>query len=495
MNISDGTFYPSHHIGACGWIVATPDLQQWIQGGCVVPGKPSIHSAYRAELCGLAGIAFFFNSIILPINASFHQSVFSDCKSALKRITTSPEYVKSSTKHMDLISLITHLWSTCPVTPLPQYVKAHQDKNPHTILSAEAQLNCHMDNFAKQIALRAILHSNLSTPSFHSSLGFGSILCNNTYIHSHLQRELYSSVTHNNFIKYLSSHLEVPIDDLTSKVNWDCPRLSRSSSRFGLVKFISKFLASDIACSKVMHKRKQRLLPNCPLCGAQEQDNIHLLRCPSASTFRFSLITQLQSWLYLQQTDPSLTTFIIDGLLRWFLNPTAYNFSQSSDPILHNAFSSQTCLGWYSLLCGYISTDLVHAQSCFYIESGSCRSSTKWGSQLILQCWNIIYQLWTNRNNILHNNSELQILHGLPLLKEAIASEYSAGISNLPSVYRRYFSIPIPLLLQKSNLYLKRWFLVIRSGRESLHPLQYNDIWWSNKALRKWIGLPPSSPI
>ena len=49
---SDGSFFPSHHIGACGWIVSTPDLSEWIRGGCIIPGILDLHSTYRAELGG-----------------------------------------------------------------------------------------------------------------------------------------------------------------------------------------------------------------------------------------------------------------------------------------------------------------------------------------------------------------------------------------------------------------------------------------------------------
>ena len=68
LAVSDGSFYPSHHIAACAWTVATPDMSEWIQCGCVLPGPLNIHSAYRAELGGLAGLAMFFGTIkYLPI--------------------------------------------------------------------------------------------------------------------------------------------------------------------------------------------------------------------------------------------------------------------------------------------------------------------------------------------------------------------------------------------------------------------------------------------
>ena len=44
LAISDGSFY-----GSCGWIIATSDGTQWIQGGGIIPGEPNVQSSYRSE--------------------------------------------------------------------------------------------------------------------------------------------------------------------------------------------------------------------------------------------------------------------------------------------------------------------------------------------------------------------------------------------------------------------------------------------------------------
>ena len=210
LAVSDGSFFPSHHIGACGWIVSTPDLSEWIQGGCIISGTLDTHSAYRAELGGLTGVALFFHSIIIPELDNVKQSIYCDCLSALKNITTSPEYIKSSIQHMDLVSIISALWSSSKFYPTPIHVKAHQDTsyNRH-LLPPATQLNCAMDTFAKQIALHAILHTNINPPSLTSPLGFGTITCHSQTIHSKLQHSLYNSITHHNFISYSSKMFDL----------------------------------------------------------------------------------------------------------------------------------------------------------------------------------------------------------------------------------------------------------------------------------------------
>ena len=36
---SDGSYYPHEKVGACAWIISTPDEKEWIKGGGVIPGE------------------------------------------------------------------------------------------------------------------------------------------------------------------------------------------------------------------------------------------------------------------------------------------------------------------------------------------------------------------------------------------------------------------------------------------------------------------------
>ena len=112
--VSDESFDPSRHIGACACIVSTPDIKEWIRGGCGIPGLLSIHSAYIVELGGLTDISFLFITVILHQSATIHQYVISDFKSVLNRLTTAPEYVKTSLQYMDgiiaTLPIFPHAW-------------------------------------------------------------------------------------------------------------------------------------------------------------------------------------------------------------------------------------------------------------------------------------------------------------------------------------------------------------------------------------------------
>ena len=74
---------------------------------------------------------------------------------------------------------------------------------------------------------------------------------------------------------------------------------------------------------------------------------------------------------------------------------------------------------------------------------------------------------------------------------EAVFLEHLQGLDNLPHVYAPYFLIPLENLLKKPITQLKQWFLVVRTGRESVVTENYTDVFASDPSLRKWINLTP----
>ena len=74
---------------------------------------------------------------------------------------------------------------------------------------------------------------------------------------------------------------------------------------------------------------------------------------------------------------------------------------------------------------------------------------------------------------------------------EAVFLEHLQGLDNLPHVYAPYFLIPLENLLKKPTTQLKQWFLVVRTGRESVVTENYTDVFASDPSLRKWIKLIP----
>ena len=93
----------------------------------------------------------------------------------------------------------------------------------------------------------------------------------------------------------------------------------------------------------------------------------------------------------------------------------------------------------------------------------------------------------------MHETEAIDLLSGVGQLTVAVINEYEQGLGELPSVYTPYFVSPLAFILQKPTAYLKQWFLIIRSGRETCSLELPTDLFSTDPALRSWTGLQPLS--
>jgi len=490
--ISDGSFFPISQTGSCAWIISTPDGSEWIQGGGLIPGEKQDQDPYRSELGGLLGLATIISGIILPPTIKPTITIGCDGLSALNQVGLDTTIIKARMKNVDMISIINSLLSTSKFAVNREHVYGHQD-DLHRPLTQIETLNCRMDTAAKSIAL-ARINGESPVPQFKpTQIGYGTITCNGLLIPSRVQTSLYAHITHNSMIKWLEAHSSLD----TSKVNIHWPSLAkaRKEASFSLTLFITKWLSGDTSTGRVMLQRKKRDCANCPRCNAPDEHLLHVLTCNSEDTilFRKNLVSEFVIWLRSVQTHPRLIHFFRLGIRKWFRNRD-YTWRISSgiftDNLVYNAaFKTQMTLGWYHLFCGFITQELVDMQQSHYTAIESRKLGSRWASQLIKKLWNITNQLWLHRNKALHNTDMIHELSGLPQLKLSITAEYISGLQHLPSVYSSYFYTPLPALLQKPVIYLKRWFLIIRSAREACTIPTTIDDFSVTGPLRTWIGL------
>ena len=273
---------------------------------------------------------------------------------------------------------------------------------------------------------------------------------------------------------------------------------ARKESSLSTKLFITKWVSGDTATGRVMKRRKKRLLSNCPICDAPDEHLRHILTCSSnkASSYRECLLAKLIDWLKISHTHPKIENFIKIGLTKWF--STAKNFDWPPEsiiftdcPIINNALKPQLRIGWFYFLCGFLSSDLVQLQSTYLISRGLKISTNRWATNLIKKLWAFLHAIWTFRNECLHENEFIHKMTRSILLKQSITSEYNIGLGFLPYTFSSYFHLPLQQLLKKNNAYLKRWFLIIRSGREGHNANICQDIFSSNDPLRKWVKLKP----
>ena len=488
--VSDGSFYPHDEVGACAWKIFTPCLTQWIQAGGLVPGPPSQQSAYRSEVAGQTGIALFLHAICLP--QTIRPTITTSCDgiSALHRAQIKSEHIRQSFKHVDLLSITAIAWEAGQFSVKTKHVRGHQD-NLHRPLTNLEQVNCEMDNMAKQIALLHISGTR-PYPFTPSKKGLGTITIKGQIVCSHVQSTLYTSILHNNFVKKIADKFGADALTFDALTNWKAFGRARKSARFSIQKFISKWISGDIPSGTVMKKRGHRLQDHCPLCHAPAENLLHILTCPneSARIFRLQQLTELSVWLQAEDTHHDIADLFISGLTSWFSDPQGFEpFHHAGTYKILQAINSQLEFSWFAVLCGYISHHITTVQQSYFTSIGSRKTGQCWTKKLILKLWDILHNIWKFRNDALHQEATLSQLSGMDQLKQAIIQEHTTGLDTLPPVYRSYFSRPLETLLAKPVTHLKQWFLVIRSGRECYGHHIFLDEFYTNPVLRTWVGL------
>jgi hypothetical protein len=242
----------------------------------------------------------------------------------------------------------------------------------------------------------------------------------------------------------------------------------------------------------ISSKRKQRVSSECPRCREDREHLLHILTCKeqSASDLFDSLLDTLEGWLRDVHTNPLLTTFLIDGLRSWHNDPQGIELVLNDfEPPVQYALQSQLDIGWYALLCGYITKHFESIQTVYYQQLGKRNSGRRWAIRLIGKLWQITHSMWCHRNEALHESPIINARHGLEQLYTAVRAELQHGQDRLATVFQGYFRDNAETLLAKPAHYIKRWFLVIRIAREANNTDQ-QDALTHNPTLRSWILLP-----
>ena len=123
-----------------------------------------------------------------------------DGLAALNKVGLDKESIRCSSKHVDMISMITELWSMSCFTPIQEHVYGHQDEIDRP-LTIQAKLNNKMDLMAKDIALEQIA-TDTTLWRDSSKLGIGSIRCGGKLITSCIQQTLYNRILHDKLISW-----------------------------------------------------------------------------------------------------------------------------------------------------------------------------------------------------------------------------------------------------------------------------------------------------
>jgi hypothetical protein len=119
-------------------------------------------------------------------------------------------------------------------------------------------------------------------------------------------------------------------------------------------------------------------------------------------------------------------------------------------------------VGWQSLLEGRPSLGWSEVQQRYYEWIGSRRSGLRWLTALIQKLWDIAWDMWDNRNRVLHEQ-EHSVARDLQI--QQITAEFDMGPSGLAPAAQVHFLRGLPSLLRQQPAYQTAWLIRIQAAR------------------------------
>jgi len=139
-----------------------------------------------------------------------------------------------------------------------------------------------------------------------------------------------------------------------------------------------------------------------------------------------SSVAALQQWMKEAGMDLLLITLLISQLQAWYNNAP---LSTNTIPLIDQ---QQSVIGWDRLVDGWLSKAWQEHQEQYWGLGRTRRSSKWWTTELIKKLWNVAWDMWEQRNGVLHAESETSQFIRDSKINEEIRHIYLSGFQALP---------------------------------------------------------------
>jgi hypothetical protein len=176
---------------------------------------------------------------------------------------------------------------------------------------------------------------------------------------------------------------------------------------------------------------------------------------PRAINVWTQAIANLEVWLEKQRTQPGIIQDIWAKLLAWQRGST----EEIPVGMFHSlpvVVQKQDEIAWQSLLEGRPSLGWIEVQQQYYEWIGSRRSGLRWLAALIQKLWDTAWDMWDNRNRVLHEQ-EHSVARDLQI--QQITAEFDMGPSGLAPPAQVHFLRGLPSLLRQHPAYQTGWLI------------------------------------
>lgn len=213
-----------------------------------------------------------------------------------------------------------------------------------------------------------------------------------------------------------------------------------------------------------MQVRSYQPHDQCPRCGVQGEDNVHVLKCPAATESWHRHQSALQLELRKLHTAPELANAILRNLNAWRSGTQPY-FPSTNRWGERDAVQAQNTLGWTNFAFGRWHRKWAAAQYSYLQAQDSKLSKRRWIVAIIHKLYMTAWDFWDHRNKVLHASSGPRATDETTQLDTTIRTEYALGPTGLQNLDSHLLSNPIDALLSSRASTKRQWVQSIQLSR------------------------------
>jgi hypothetical protein len=488
--VSDGSFKDSQ--GTSAFVVEGTTGQGRLIGVNVIPGEEKSQSPYRSELGGVAGILETLHCICAVHDVhSGHVEVGLDGDQAMK--TAFGDWpLDPSQPDYDMLQHIRGMIRDSSLTFSSRWIESHQDDlTSVTLLDRWGRLNVECDGLAK-----SFWNKNAIDRSWVPNLQFGleqwSLWIEQKKLSKVDKTELYTYAYAARTEKYWHrKHSLTP--ELISAINWEACAGALSRLPFGKKRWLLKHATGWCGVGRREKLRGNWDHDECPRCGDSETTQ-HVVECKgTGADLTFDLaVKNFENQMIILETAPHITKAITKRIQQWrkFGDRALPPFTDFDMWGTRQAVLDQDKIGWYQFLLGRLSRKWSDVQQRYLDSLHTRKTGRRWTISVIQKALDVAWDMWEQRNDILHNTLHPRRAAEVLAIKNKLRSLYRKGTTGFLPNDRLLFSKSEAKLLKGEPTEMIQWITsVLHASRRAAQATTDEDATMQSERdqMRGWL--------
>jgi hypothetical protein len=260
--------------------------------------------------------------------------------------------------------------------------------------------NILMDSRTKQ----HLLHAMSSPRHFLIQGEPWQIWLGNKKLTSTIQSLIYSLVHDEDGAQYWMAKLDSS-SQTVNLVDWKAIGLAMKGIKRGRRVFVTKHVVGMCGVGKFMKRWRQWDTDQCPRCGDfEDAQHVWICKAAGANDIWSKAIDSIELTLRKLNMEPTLRHTLLLYLKGWHSGETIRYLPPRA---LEEALQEQNSIGWNRFFEGWLSPKWELVQQRHYARTKSNKSGRRWVIALIQKLWDVAWDLWEHRNEVLHEKENL----------------------------------------------------------------------------------------